>query len=799
MICPNCGTENPETEPFCGTCGAFLHFDAVDRPISDTRFRIVLEVWRVWAPGLDDAEGQLRFHMERARLLQSLVETSGLRVTDWGDTFHEIPREKVWVNAEVGSEAALRDVIKQSMAWVRDGDLKEVFIAVGDEALTTVRAIDPDRWLAGAQTGGSVLRIDGERWIGAEGVPFEVDEQPERAGAAPAPVDAPRTGRRGAGAVAGDGGGRAAPPVRAQPRLRAEPPQDAAPPASAPPSGRSFLDRARETAARMAARATRSRPPGRGPVAGNGGPVARNRGPEPDLGHTAYGLLRAPTEVVAQVAFELEVGLSKDPAPGVAGPGMNLPPVKVEPYVVNVRIAAAGFAFAKPETQRIDLTVSEKTPYPVRKIRLIAKPPPSEAEGIDRTITAEYSIGGERLGDAIRSIRVLKAKGQRTRPAAERVEIGVNVIAPAGTEKADLTVTVRRSDRHGFIDWTFDSPHTDVVTPNPEPYTKELPDPEGFLRNAILQIDGAEGQGGVFNDVLALANRVAQSIPDTVWKAIRAVATKRGEPPTILLVSEEPRIPWELAKVDPPLIAGTDMPPFLAAQARIGRWVQATAVVDGRTRPSPNPPRRKDVSSLGVVSGNYSKTTWADLAHARKEAAALVKVYGAQKIGATNRDMFELLRGVPAADLLHFAVHGRYNPQSPGQESGIILTDGKSLHANEIAARDLASAPVVFLNACQVGAGQLELGAYSGVAAAFVEAGASAVVAPLWKIDDGIAMDIALAFYRSAAKGEALSEVLRAARKPFVDSYDTKSATWMAYQLFGHPSFVVGGLPIKED
>jgi hypothetical protein len=466
---------------------------------------------------------------------------------------------------------------------------------------------------------------------------------------------------------------------------------------------------------------------------------------------------------------------------------------------VNVRIAAAGFAFAKPETQRIYLSVSEKKPYPVRKIRLIAKRPPPEAEGIDRTITAEYSIGGERLGDAIRSIRVLKAKDQRTRPAADRVEIGVNVIAPAGTEKADLTVTVRRSDRLGFIDWTFDSPHTDVVTPNPEPYPKELPDPEGFLRNAILQIDGAEGQGGVFNDVLALANRVAQSIPDAVWQAIRAVATKRGEPPTILLVSEEPRIPWELAKVDPPLIAGTDMPPFLAAQARIGRWVQATAVVDGRTRPSPNPPRRKDVSSVGVVSGNYSKTTWADLAHARKEAAALVKVYGAQKIGATNRDMFELLRGVPAADLLHFAVHGRYNPQNPGQESGIILTDGKSLHANEIAARDLASAPVVFLNACQVGAGQLELGAYSGVAAAFVEAGASAVVAPLWKIDDGIAMDIALAFYRSAARGEALSEVLRAARKPFVDSYDTKSATWMAYQLFGHPSFVVGGLPIKED
>jgi hypothetical protein len=831
MICRNCGTENPESEQFCRNCGTFLGRDTVDRRVSEKGFRIVLEVWRVETPRLDDAEGQLRHHQERAHLLQSLVDRIGLQVTDWGDTFHDVPREKVWVKAEAGSEAAVREVIAQSVAWVRSGELKEVFIAVGDGTVTNVRATDPghrrrpepaaaapDRAAEsppppppamGSRPGLRNLGRDavagaGAVIRGAIGAARDVAREAARAArnatrsrppepapttAAPAPraepptPAAPRTGRRGGGAVAGNGGpvaGNGGPVAR-----NGGHGADAEPP--------SFDHTGMPTA-------TAGEPPK--PNGGRRGQRAKppDRGGAPDgAGHTAYGLLRSPTEVVADVEFELEVGLSKDPALGVAGPAMNLPPVKVKPYTVNVRIAAAGFGFAKPETQRLNLKVSDKKPYPVKKVRLVAKPPPPEAETVDRTITAEYSIGGERLGDAIRSIRVLKAKEQRTRPAAERVETGVNVLAPAGAEKADLTITIRRSDKAGSYNWTFDTPHTDVVKPNPEPYPKELPDPKEFLRNAINKVDAAEGKRGVFNDVYGVANRVAQNIPDTIWKAIRAVASKRGEPPTVLLVSEDPFVPWELAKVDPPLIAGSQLPPFLAAQARVGRWVQATAVVDGRTRPSPNPPRRKDVGSLGVVSGKYSgQGGWTNLAHARKEASEMAKRYGAVMIDATNEAMDKLLNGAPPADLLHFAVHGRYNPQNPGHESGIILTDGESLHDDEIAAFDLTSTPVVFLNACQVGAGDSQLGIYSGVAAAFVEAGASAVVAPLWKINDAIAMEIAFDFYAAAAKGEPLSEVLRKAREPFVRNFETKSATWMAYQLFGHPSFVVDGLPVKE-
>jgi hypothetical protein len=509
--------------------------------------------------------------------------------------------------------------------------------------------------------------------------------------------------------------------------------------------------------------------------------------------HVAYGLLDAPAEVVVAQPFTLEVGISSRQAAGVAGPPLRLPPVSDAPYLLDVRIAAPGFTTPPGESRRRSLAVSRATPYPTTTITLVPKP---AADGPDaRPITAEFWVAGERLGDAIRYVEVLPSAQARTRPVADRVQAGVNVPIPSGTDVPDLTISIRRSYPRGRTEWTLGSPHGSAVAPDDDPYEADLEGEADGLLASISQIDAADGKKAVFSDVLALGNRVAACIPDPVWTAIRAVAAITKEPPSILLMSEEPYVPWELARVDPPLVPGSGLPPFLAAQSRVARWVLATRMVDGRTRPPADAPRHKEIASTGVVAGTYGGSRWANLVHARAEAKEIQVRFGAHRIRPTNEAMFGLLKGNPSVDLLHFAVHGRYNPRDPGAESGIILVDGESLHANEIAARDLATHPVVFLNACQLAAGQLELGSYSGVAAAFVEAGASAVIAPLWRVDDGLAKDIALAFYDRVARGVPLSEVLRQAREQFVDSVDTTSATWMAYQLFAHPAFTVAGLP----
>ena len=122
----------------------------------------------------------------------------------------------------------------------------------------------------------------------------------------------------------------------------------------------------------------------------------------------------------------------------------------------------------------------------------------------------------------------------------------------------------------------------------------------------------------------------------------------------------------------------------------------------------------------------------------------------------------------------------------------------------------------MFLNACQVGAAQELLGNYGGIAQAFLQVGASAVIAPLWSIDDEIAQHIALEFYQQALAADKAS-VTAVGTEPgpdaaaertvapkrtgrpsptcsagrssgLVQNAAAQSSTYLAYQFYGHPS-----------
>ena len=122
----------------------------------------------------------------------------------------------------------------------------------------------------------------------------------------------------------------------------------------------------------------------------------------------------------------------------------------------------------------------------------------------------------------------------------------------------------------------------------------------------------------------------------------------------------------------------------------------------------------------------------------------------------------------------------------------ILLADGTFLDENTVMGLEpLPGTPLVFLNACQVGSGHQVLGDYAGMAAAFLYAGAAAVIAPLWSIDDAAAKDIGLRFYERVFAGASPAEALRLDRASFLTSPETASSTFLAYQYYGHPSLKV--------
>jgi hypothetical protein len=408
---------------------------------------------------------------------------------------------------------------------------------------------------------------------------------------------------------------------------------------------------------------------------------------------------------------------------------------------------------------------------------------PSSPPIVTRGVRAIFSVDGQTIGMAVRSVAVA-ATAETARTAQELpAEGGVDIQVPALPSAPDLTVRIVHgvSESDGRLLWTFETADPSIPVPD-GPVGGDIGDnPEAFARQLIDQIAGHEGRPGLYQYVMGIANTVTDEVPPELWEVLRAVAARTGgRPPTVLFLSEEPHVPWELALVDPPLAPA--LPPFLCAQARVGRWVLA------RRRPKLPPPAEVEVRGAAIVSGVYG-AEWR-LVDAEQEAAELTAFLRASAVDARLEPILACLEGQPPAEVLHVAVHGIYNPG--GAREGLILVDGTALDPILVKGARLAGSPFVFLNACQVGSGTKLLGNYAGMAESLLYAGAAGVVAPLWSVDDAVAREVAVRFYRRVVEeGQPPAEVFRQERARFTDDADGVSSTYLAYQFYGNPAMTM--------
>ena len=150
---------------------------------------------------------------------------------------------------------------------------------------------------------------------------------------------------------------------------------------------------------------------------------------------------------------------------------------------------------------------------------------------------------------------------------------------------------------------------------------------------------------------------------------------------------------------------------------------------------------------------------------------------------ATKKNFQDLPLG--SYRVLHLALHGFVDPVFPDRSALVFApstNDNGRLEARDIRQLHL-HADLVTLSACDTGVGPVGTSGVESVVTAFIQAGASSVVATLWELEDHSSNRFMKAFYThlsNSGKAEALRqaklELLRAGLSPYY---------WASYEIVG--------------
>jgi CHAT domain-containing protein len=262
-------------------------------------------------------------------------------------------------------------------------------------------------------------------------------------------------------------------------------------------------------------------------------------------------------------------------------------------------------------------------------------------------------------------------------------------------------------------------------------------------------------------------------------------------------------VPWELASTEAQYIdeelTDKTVPPILGAQIGVSRWnAPQPRGFRGVLNPQLPPPEAVEVRRMALVVGDYLAINGTrPLPKAKEEGNILSALYKAVMLSATLEQIDPMFDGelrrdgqLIDPDVVHFACHGQIDP-NPGF-NGIVLNEGNARLDSLYVAGNKMRNPFVFLNACQVGQNTELLDGAGGLATSFLKTGATGFIAPLWNVDDQIAQDTAVEFYRAAFEERTtVAEVLRRRRALFDPKATTPETTHLAYIYYGHPNLLL--------
>lgn len=177
-----------------------------------------------------------------------------------------------------------------------------------------------------------------------------------------------------------------------------------------------------------------------------------------------------------------------------------------------------------------------------------------------------------------------------------------------------------------------------------------------------------------------------------------------------------------------------------------------------------------------------------DLAYAEAEAVAVAKKRAQSRV-LLRKDANEAAFRQYGSGFryLHFATHGEFNADAPLKSALLLAKDRE--HDGMLTVDKLYSlkldADLVTLSACETGLGKIANGDdVVGLTRGFLYAGASSIVASLWKVDDKATSYLMTRFYDNLEQADK-REALRQAQRDTLGRYG-HPYYWAAFQLTGN-------------
>ena len=242
---------------------------------------------------------------------------------------------------------------------------------------------------------------------------------------------------------------------------------------------------------------------------------------------------------------------------------------------------------------------------------------------------------------------------------------------------------------------------------------------------------------------------------------------------SLLLISDEPWIPWELIWLEDPAGGGSGR--FLCEAFALARWL-----------PGSTPCLELPLRRMAVVA---SEAGGAEAV--AEERRFLERQQGVERSVSIVPSRFEpLVEALSSGgyDGWHFCGHGA-EPKTHGDPNLLAfpLDDYRCLTPKLLASEAAGlgrGRPLIFLNACHTGRSGLSLVSQGGWAKQFLGCGAAAFLGTLWGVDGRRAAAFSEALYPRLFAGVPIAQAVRDARRA---TFLADDPSWLAYTLYAHP------------